>query len=40
MRYCVPIAPTILPTDLQPFAAASADADRITVNGNTVEVPN
>lgn len=33
-------APTILPTNLPPFAAAPANADRITVNGNTVEVPN
>ncbi|WP_459572542.1 D-(-)-3-hydroxybutyrate oligomer hydrolase [Cupriavidus sp. 8B] len=33
-------APAILPANLPPFAATPADADRITVNGSTVEVPN
>lgn len=33
-------APTILPTNLPPFAATPANADRITVIGSTVEVPN
>lgn len=33
-------APAILPTNLPPFAATPANADRITVNGSTVEVPN
>ncbi|EHP39804.1 D-(-)-3-hydroxybutyrate oligomer hydrolase [Cupriavidus basilensis OR16] len=33
-------APTILPTNLPPFAATPADVDRITVNGSTVQVPN
>lgn len=33
-------APTILPTNLPPFAAVPANADRITVTGGTVEVPN
>ncbi|WP_020423947.1 3-hydroxybutyrate oligomer hydrolase family protein [Cupriavidus sp. WS] len=33
-------APALLSTNLPPFAAVPASADRIAVNGSTVEVPN
>ncbi len=33
-------APTLLSTNLPPLATVPADADRITVSGGTVEVPN
>ncbi len=33
-------APAILPSNVPPIAATPGNADRIVVNGNTVEVPN